>query len=218
MVWVRWRASVGDVRLAMRRIVVISVLGLVIPSLFLARPEVAVGVAQVVGALQVLALVAVVLRHRLFGVDTVLERAVLYSMLTGLLLAVYVGLVAAGDLVFEGSVGPFAAVAVAMAALPARDFLARLVARFMYGDRDQPQRIVDSVIRRSGLAAGPHDMVHDVLGEIATGLRFDRLAVCAPDGAVMVQIGAATDRPGRGVRPRSPGAPRRRAQCRTPSG
>lgn len=190
VVWVRWRTSVGDVRLAMRRVVVISVLGLLIPSLLLARPELAIGVAQVIGALQVLALVAVVLRHRLFGIDSLLERALRYSLLTALLLVLYVALVAAGDSVFDGSVGPFAAVAVALVALPAHDLLSQSVARFMYGDRDHPERVVASVIRRAGVAAAPQDMLRDVLGEIAAGLRLDRLAVCDPaDGSVVVQIG-----------------------------
>jgi signal transduction histidine kinase len=190
VVWARWRASVGDVRLAMRRIFVISALGLVIPTLMLARPDLAVGVAQLIGALQILAFMAVVLQHRLFGIDSLLERALRYSLLTGLLLVSYVALVAAGDAIFDESLGPFAAVAVALVALPAHDVLSRSVARFMYGDRDRPERVVASVIRRAGVAAAPDEMVRDVLGEIATGLRLDHVAICDPvRGEAFVQIG-----------------------------
>jgi signal transduction histidine kinase len=187
---VRWRRSTGDVRLAMRRILVVSVAGLVIPALLLARPEFAVGTAQVIGALQILTFLAVVLRHQLFGIDSVLERALLYSLLTGLLLGLYAALVAAGDAAFDDSVGPFAAVAVALIALPAHSILSRSVARFMYGDRDQPQRIVASVIRRSSVAAAPGKMLDDVLAEIGSGLALDHLAVTGPDdGQTIAQIG-----------------------------
>lgn len=190
VVWARWRASVGDVRLAMRRIVVISLLGLVIPSLMLARPDLAVGVAQVIGALQILAFMAVVLRHRLFGIDSVLERALRYSLLSGLLLLMYVALVAAGDAFFDEALGPFAAVAVALIALPAHDVLGRSVARFMYGDRDHPERVVASVIRRASVAAAPDEMVRDVLGEIAAALRLDHVEICDPvRGDPSVQVG-----------------------------
>jgi signal transduction histidine kinase len=190
IVWARWRASVGDVRLAMRRIVVISVLGLVIPSLMLARPDLAVGVAQVIGALQILAFIAVVLRHRLFGIDSLLERALRFTLLTGLLLVLYVALVAVGDAVFDESLGPFAAVAVALVALPAHDVLCRSVALFMYGDRDHPERVVASVIRRAGVAAAPDEMVRDVLGEVAAGLRLDHVAICdSASGKASVEIG-----------------------------
>ncbi len=196
VVGVRWRASVGDDRLAMRRIFVISVSGLVIPSLLLARPELAIGVAQVIGALQVLALMTVVLRHHLFGIDSFLERALRYTLLTGLLLVLYVALVAAGDAVLGDSVGTFAAVAVALVALPAHDLLCRAVARFMYGDRDQPGRVVSSAIRRAVMAAAPQDMVRDVLGEIAAGLRLDNVAIRDSSGTgLLVQIGRPSTAP-----------------------
>lgn len=190
VVVVRWRRATGTTRLAMRTVVVISATGLLIPFLFAFGPEVGVGAAQILSSLQLLALIAVVLRHQMFGIDTVLERTLAYTMLTGLLLALYVALVALSDLMFGRTLPAVAAVAVALLALPIRDLLGRATTRLVFGDRDRPQDVVEAVARRAADAGPPEEMLSDVLHEVASRLRLSELSVRAtPGGQVLAGIG-----------------------------
>ena len=149
--------------------------GLSVPFLIGFGPGVAA--AQVIASLQLLALIAVVLRHRVFGIDTMLERALAYSMLTGLLLGLYVALVAVSDVLFGRSFPAVAAVGVALLALPIRDGLGRATTRFVFGDRDRPQDVVEAVAQRAAEAGPPEEMLSDVLEEIAARLRLRHLVV-----------------------------------------
>lgn len=194
LVGLQWRRSTGDTRLAMRRLFVIWVAATAVPTaLFGFGPGLAIGVGQITSGLQVLAILTVILRHRLFGIDTLFERALRYSLLTGALLLSYVAIVGLADAVFSRPAGPFAAVVVALVALPARDGLARVVGRFVYGDRRQPERLLDAVAQRARLAAAPEDSVAAALREVAEGLRLEQLAVrTAEDTEPVVQIGDAS--------------------------
>ncbi len=187
VVWSRWRASIGDTRVAMRRVVVIAIAGLFIPIIVASGSAGSVMVGQAIAALQILALLAVVLRHQLFGIDSFFERALRYTLLSLVLLGLYVSLVALGDLVFEKSIGVLAAVMVALVALPARDWLGRIVARFVYGERDNPQHLVEAVAGVASLAASPEDMLDAVLGQISVGLRLPQVRVCTPDGSTLAE-------------------------------
>lgn len=83
-----------------------------------------------------------VLRHRLFDIDVVINRTLVYGGLTAAVVSVYVVMAAfLGSLV--PSDGSFAASllatgAAALAALPIRDRLQHAVNRLMYGDREDP--------------------------------------------------------------------------------
>lgn len=191
VVLVRWRNAAGDDRTALVRVVAISTVGLIVPVAFAGGSVYGVAIAQLVGVLQVLALVSVVVRHQLFGIDTVVERTVLYSLLAVALLAVYTAVVAFGDVVVGRSLGPIAAVGVALVALPARDGLGRLVARLVYGDRDRPDQMVEAVHRRAVVSGAPVDVLTDVLEELATGLRVPGLAILSPEGVPVASFGAA---------------------------
>src|SRR5690606_24358580 len=81
-----------------------------------------------------------VLRHRLFDIDVVINRTLVYGGLTATVIALYVATAAAiGSLIpREGSlaISLLATGVAALAALPIRDRLQRAVNRIMYGDRD----------------------------------------------------------------------------------
>ncbi len=176
----RWRESTGDQRRSMRTILVMM-LGGVWATLLIGDPSLAIGVGQWITVLQLAALVWVVLRDRMFGIDTLFERALGTSLLIGLLLAVYASIVAVGDHLFRGSFGPAAAVSVALLALPLRERIGRGVIRFLYGDRDRPDRVVDAVARRVVARTTPDEMVVAVVADVAVGLRLPWIAVETPE-------------------------------------
>jgi two-component system NarL family sensor kinase len=89
------------------------------------------------------------LRHRLLDIDLVINRTLVYAGLTGGVLLVYLGAVALGRAVLgrdPGLAGSLvAAVAVAIAFAPARQFLQRRIDLLLYGDRRDPARALTTV-------------------------------------------------------------------------
>lgn len=188
----RWRASTGDQRRSMRTIFVMMFGGMWVTFL-ISDPDLAIGVGQWVTMLQVAALVWVILRDRMFGIDSLFERTLVNSLLIASLLVAYAAIVTGGDRLFRASLGPLAAVAVALLALPLRERLGRWVVRFLYGDRDRPDRVVDAVARRVVARATPDEMVAAVIADIADGLRLPWIAIESLDNAGLLAEWGASD-------------------------
>lgn len=181
LIAVRWRESTGDAQRSMRTVFLIMASGLLVAVVSGGDPALAIGVGQWITVLQMLALMGLVLRDRLFGIDTFLERALRTSLLVGLLLLVYAAIVAIGDHLFSASVGPLAAVVVALLTLPLRERVSAGVVRFLYGDRDRPDRVVNAVARAATASASAHGMVDAALSTVASGLRLPWLAIALPE-------------------------------------
>ena len=86
-----------------------------------------------------------VLRYRLYEIDILLNRAVLYGLLTAGVAGVYLAVVSVANLLFgvqgRGLAVQVIATALAAAALfPLRDRVQRRVNRLFYGDRGAPMR------------------------------------------------------------------------------
>jgi two-component system, NarL family, sensor kinase len=122
-----------------------------------------------------------VLRHALYDVRIVLSRVVVYAMLTGGVIAIYIGLVAGLERVLRGAGAPLVAVlAIALAFNPVRVRLQRLIDRAVYGTRRDPVAAVSAVGQR---------LAGDDLGGVADGLRetlrLSYVAVERADGSLV---------------------------------
>jgi two-component system, NarL family, sensor kinase len=122
-----------------------------------------------------------VLRHALYDVRIVLSRVVVYAMLTGGVIAIYIGLVAGLERVLRGAGAPVvAALAIALAFNPVRVRLQRLIDRAVYGTRRDPVAAVSAVGQR---------LAGDDLGGVADGLReslrLSYVAVERADGSLV---------------------------------
>jgi signal transduction histidine kinase len=87
-----------------------------------------------------------VLRYRLWDLDRLLSRALVYGLLTAGGIGLYVGVVRLADALLRQQVGLggslLATAVVAVAFAPARDRLQRLADRWLYGERHDPVRAV----------------------------------------------------------------------------
>ena len=129
------------------------------------------------GVLMPVAIGIAVLRYRLYEIDILLRRAVLYGLLTAGVAAVYLAGVAVAEQVFGRRAGGVAvqvvATAVAAAALfPLRDRVQRQVDRLFYGDRGVPHEALARLARRVEESAGTESALDSVVKTIAESLRL----------------------------------------------
>ncbi len=150
-----------------------------------------------------------ILKHGLYQVDVIINRAVMYGLLSAALTAVYAGIVVGIGTLAGYAGGPLltvaAAVTVALLFQPLRQ-RARLVAnRIVYGERATPYQVLA-------------DFAQDMAGQLDLDVALDRMAAAAAGaaGAVRVEVWI---RVGAELRPRATsglrcGHPRHRGPSR----
>jgi signal transduction histidine kinase len=150
-----------------------------------------------------LALAVALLRSRLWDLDVVVNRALVWATVTVGLLALYLGVVATLGRAL-GAIGDaggslLAAAVVALAFAPARDRTQRAVNRVMYGQRDEPYRVLSGLGQRLEGVAAPDAALQTVVDTVASALRSPHVAVVLwePDGTARTaaRTGAAVPEP-----------------------
>jgi signal transduction histidine kinase len=158
-----------------------------VPELVLGRPLAASSLLGIVALPFPLGLAAGILRHRLFDLDVVVNRTLVYGGLTLGVVTCYA--VAAATL--GAIVGPeqgfglelLATGAAALVALPLRDGLQRWVNRLMYGHRDEPWRAMRRLGQVLEWAAEPDRAFTGVVESVADGLRLPYVGLELVDAA-----------------------------------
>jgi hypothetical protein len=158
------------------------------------------------------AVAVAVLRYRLYDLDRIVSRALVYGLLTAAGVGLYVGVVRLAETLLRQRVGLgaslLATALIAVGFAPARDRLQRLVDRRLYGERHDPVRAVARLGERlRGTPGGAPG--GDGLAEVLQGVRGAAAAVRQP-----------ARRPGRGGLRRPAGRTKRvgRATARRPTG
>jgi signal transduction histidine kinase len=169
---VRWFATGGVLTLAL------VVPGTLLPNTFGHSPTAGqialVGVLVVVGSAAIpIGLTVAILRYRLYDIDVVISRALVYGSLAVLITGVYVGIaVGIGELVGSGGrpnlgLSILATAIVALGFQPVRERLQRVANRLVYGRRATPYEVLSEFSSRVAESyAG-----EEVLGRMARVLR-----------------------------------------------
>jgi signal transduction histidine kinase len=128
-----------------------------------------------------LAVLVGMVRHGLFDVQVVLNRTLVYALLTGVVVVGY--LVAAAQLgeIAAQKLGVLAVALLALLLALARDRLQRAVDRALFGQRHDPYAVVDRVGQRIEAAPGPAEAVADSLDELRAALRLPSVDVLPDD-------------------------------------
>jgi signal transduction histidine kinase len=137
-------------------------------------------------ALLPLSLTAIVLRYRLWEIDLVINRSLVYGALTALVVALYV-LVVGGLGVLLGAQGgvPLAVATTVLVAIlfqPLRAWLQRKVNRLMYGERDDPIAILTRLGRQLEATSAPEALLPAVTESVAQALRLPYVAIVVGEG------------------------------------
>jgi len=125
-----------------------------------------------------------VLRHRLYDIDAVLNRSLVYAGLTAAIVILYSAMVwALGRPLSGGTWASALAIGLVGAlVLPLRTGLQRLVDRAMYGDRGDPYAALSGLTARLQSAAAPGAALPAVAEAIAAALRLPYVAVETSSG------------------------------------
>jgi signal transduction histidine kinase len=177
----RWRRSGQVVRLQLKwflATIPILVAGIVANDFFPDPVTIALGIA---GGLLPVAIGVAVLRYRLYEIDVILSRAVLYAVLSGVVAVVYLAVVAiAGGMFGVGrslGVQVLATVIAALALWPLRGRVQRGVQRLFFGDRDAPYAAMARLGHQVEEAAGAESVLGSVAKTVADSLRLPYAAV-----------------------------------------
>jgi signal transduction histidine kinase len=102
-----------------------------------------------------------ILQYRLYDIDIVIRKAVVFGLLAAFITAVYAAIVAAVSLRFEATqVGSFAAAAtLAVLFAPARDRARRIADRLVYGTRATPYEVLAEFSERVGETYADEDVL-----------------------------------------------------------
>ncbi|OWY80405.1 histidine kinase [Rhodococcus sp. BUPNP1] len=126
------------------------------------------------------AILAVVLRQRLWGIELAVGRAALAGSLTAVLVTCYLAVTVAVSLVLPNEsvfAQAVAATAVALAVQPVRMWLGRKVHRLVYGDGVDPARAVRILGRHFAGADSPDLLLGELAAGIGTALRLESVEV-----------------------------------------
>jgi two-component system, NarL family, sensor kinase len=128
-----------------------------------------------------LAVTATILRHRALNIEVVISRSLVYGALSAGVIGLYIGAVSALSLVFPpiDSLWQQAAVAAAVAVLvqPLRVRLQAVINKRLYGDRDDPYRVVSTLASRLENTHTPGAMLPAIVETVSAALRLPYAAI-----------------------------------------
>ena len=190
----RLRASTGEARRQLAPVVVAS--ALVVLALFLAViiPDWAPVIQLVAFPLLPLAVAVAVLRFRLYSLEIIVRRSVIFVGLTALVVVGYALVVEglSGLLRSQGALPQslLATGVVALAFQPARIGLQKLASRALYGERDDPVAAMVRAGERMGSARDPDAALAAAALGLQESLRLPWVAIHDETGALVAVAGA----------------------------
>lgn len=150
------------------------------PVIWMATPLVHLAVQAFYPA----AIMVVILRQRMWGLDLVVSRAVVAGTLTVLLVVLYAVLATAlARLLPEVGAGFLAAAGVAVAVQPSRLWVQRHVHRLVYGDGVDPNRAVSALGSQFGSAETVEELMEGLAAGVGSALRLESVTIYSVDDA-----------------------------------
>lgn len=117
-----------------------------------------------------------ILRYKLYDIDLIINRTLVYGTLTTGVIGIYVLVVGGAGVLFQQSNNLFISLlATGLAALlvqPVRERLQRAVNRLMYGERDDPYAVLSGLDRRLAASLSPATTLPIVVETIAQALKL----------------------------------------------
>ena len=135
-----------------------------------------------------------VYKYRLYDIDIIINRTLVYLLLSGIIAGGYIAIVTGiGALVPRHglAVELLAAGLAAVVFSPLRNRLQTLVNRMMYGERDDPYAALSKLATRLAATLSPDQVLPAIVDNVASALRSPYAAIEVPDGDGTPRIAAA---------------------------
>ena len=142
------------------------------------------------------AMAIAILRYRLYGIDVVVNRALVYAALAGFITAVYVGIVVGvGSVIGQGGrpnlvLSIIATAVVAVGFQPLRERLQRVANRLVYGRRATPYEVLSQFSGRVAESYSADDVLPRMVRVLAEGTGAEKAEVWLRSGAELRQTAA----------------------------
>jgi signal transduction histidine kinase len=126
--------------------------------------------------------VIAIVRYQLFDIDLIINRTIVYTLLTVFIAGIYVGIVSLFGTLFQGEtnsagVSLLATGIVATSFQGLRDGLQRGVNRLMFGQRDEPLRVLQQLGQQLKSAVTPQELLENAAQTIATTIKVPFVAI-----------------------------------------
>jgi signal transduction histidine kinase len=142
------------------------------------------------------------MRNRLFDIDVLISRTLVYGALTVVVVGLYVLIVGGFSLIFQAQrnvvVALLATWLVAVAVQPIRQWLQRGVNRLIYGQRDNPYAVLSEMGRRLEVTLAPDAVLPTIVETVAMALKLPYVAIALGEGegaVVAASYGTPSDEP-----------------------
>jgi len=140
-----------------------------------------------------------IMRYRLWDIDLVINRALVYGTLTVSTMALYVLVVGYFSNIFgKGSNTIIAFIATGLVAVlfePLRERLQRFFNRLMYGERDDPESVLARLSRQLAATLEPEATLPTIVETIAQALRLPYAAITLQEPGGEQRIAAEAGKP-----------------------
>jgi signal transduction histidine kinase len=127
-----------------------------------------------------------ILKYRLFDIDVVINRTIVYGSLTACVVGIYVLTVGGLGVLFQArgnlAVSLLATGLVAVLFQPLRGRLQRSINRLMYGERDDPYEVTSRLGRRLEATLAPEAVLPTIAETIAQALKLPYAALLLKEG------------------------------------
>jgi signal transduction histidine kinase len=179
---VRFARSSGEERLQLKWFAAAALLVVAATIPTIATNALAANIAQDLAFLCLYAAIGIaVLKYRLYEIDIVISKAVLYGSLAVFITAVYAALVVGVGALVGNQRSPLlaalAAAVVAVAFQPVRQWAGRLANRVVYGRRATPYQVLSQFAQRIGTTYASEDVLPQMAHIIAAGTGAERVVV-----------------------------------------
>ena len=136
-----------------------------------------------------------ILRSHLFDIDLIINRTLVYGILTVIVVGLYVLVVGYMGALFGTSgnllISLVATGLVAVLFQPLRAFLQRGVNRLLYGQRDEPYAVITRLSQRLEATLAPDEVLSTIVETVAQALKLPYVAILLKQGETFVLVASA---------------------------
>jgi signal transduction histidine kinase len=125
-----------------------------------------------------------VIRYRLWDINPIINRTLVYGALSALTIALYILAVGLASRYFQGANLVVSLIATGFIAIlfePLRERLQRTVNRLMYGERDDPAAVLTRLSQRLDSTLAPDSVLQTIVETLAQTLRLPYAAISLSD-------------------------------------